>query len=60
MKGVMDWLRWGDDRGGMFVRVTGTGKEGRPAERFWHKIAEGDNGSFIPSMAAAALIRVAS
>jgi hypothetical protein len=49
-------LKWGEDRGGMFVRVAGLDAEGRPAARSWNLIAEGDDGPFIPSMAAAAII----
>lgn len=50
-------LRWGEHRGGMFVAVTGEGPDGRPARRSWHLVAEGDDGPFIPSMAAEAVIR---
>ena len=50
-------LRWGERRGGMFVEITGVGPEGEFARRSWHMIAEGDDGPFIPSMAAAAIIR---
>ncbi|WGM39135.1 SDR family oxidoreductase [Caulobacter sp. NIBR1757] len=49
-------LKWGEDRGGMFVRAAGLDGEGRPAARSWNLIAEGDDGPFIPSMAAAAII----
>lgn len=49
-------LKWGEDRGGMFVRVAGLDGQGRPAARSWNLIAEGDDGPFIPSMAAAAII----
>lgn len=48
-------LKWGEDRGGMFVRVAGLDGEGKPAARSWNLIAEGDDGPFIPSMAAAAI-----
>lgn len=54
---VMNRLRWGEHRGGMFVAVTGEDGEGRAARRSWHLIAEGNDGPFIPSMAAEALIR---
>ena len=50
-------VRWGEHRGGMFVSAHGTGPQGRRIERAWHMIAEGDDGPFIPSMAAAAIIR---
>ena len=49
-------LKWGEDRGGMFVRVAGLDSEGKPVARSWNLIAEGDDGPFIPSMAAAAII----
>jgi Domain of unknown function (DUF4166) len=49
-------LSWGEDRGGMFVAVSGWGADGNATEREWHAIAEGDHGPFIPAMAAAAVI----
>lgn len=49
-------LSWGEHRGGMFVAVEGTTPAGERIERSWHLLAEGDDGPFIPSMAAAALI----
>ncbi|MBV8839320.1 MAG: DUF4166 domain-containing protein [Alphaproteobacteria bacterium] len=59
--GVMHWvtrhLRWGEDRGGMFVAVEGEGATGGTITRSWHMIAEGEDGPFIPSMACAAIIR---
>lgn len=51
------WMRWGEHRGGMFVAVAGTAADGSRMAREWHMIAEADDGPFIPSMAAAALIR---
>lgn len=54
--GVRNLFRWGEHRGGMYVRVRGNaGLEA--VDRSWHLIAEGDDGPFIPSMAAEALIR---
>jgi hypothetical protein len=41
----------------MFVAVTGAAADGSRIAREWHMIAEADDGPFIPSMAAAALIR---
>jgi hypothetical protein len=49
-------IRWGEHRGGMFVRVTGYVKN-RPVERSWHLLAEGEDGPLLPSMAAEALVR---
>lgn len=50
-------LRWGEHRGGMFIRVEGVSKGGDAIERSWHLLAEGDDGPLIPSMAAEAIIR---
>ncbi len=50
-------LRWGEHRGGMFVAATGEDAGRREVRRSWHLVAEGDDGPFIPSMAAEALIR---
>jgi hypothetical protein len=50
-------LSWGEHRGGMFVTVSGALANGAPVERSWHMIAEGDDGPFVPSMAAEAIIR---
>lgn len=50
-------LRWGEHRGGMVVAAVGEDARGRAVRRSWHLVAEGDDGPFIPSMAAEALIR---
>jgi len=50
-------LRWGENRGGMFVTITGRSPEGRTVERTWSLLAEGEDGPLIPSMAAEAIIR---
>jgi uncharacterized protein DUF4166/saccharopine dehydrogenase-like protein len=54
-------LSWGEHRGGMFVTVSGALISGAPVERSversWHMIAEGDDGPFVPSMAAELIIR---
>jgi hypothetical protein len=54
---VINVVRWGEHRGGMFVEVEGTGADGARVERSWHLLAEGDDGPLIPSMAAEAIIR---
>jgi uncharacterized protein DUF4166/saccharopine dehydrogenase-like protein len=58
---LMHWatnaFRWGEHRGGMFVRVEGVDAAGSPVARSWHLLAEGDAGPFIPSMACEAIIR---
>ena len=50
-------LSWGEHRGGMFVTVEGTLADGSKVERSWHMIAEGDDGPFVPSMAAETIVR---
>ena len=51
------FLRWGEKRGGMFVKVSGTDIEGQSAHATWHMVAEGTDGPMVPAMAAAALVR---
>ncbi|MCZ7479087.1 DUF4166 domain-containing protein [Rhizobium rhizogenes] len=53
---VLNRLRFGEHRGGMFVRAGGLAA-GKPLEMSWHLLAEGDDGPYIPSMAIEALIR---
>ncbi|KJV28086.1 SDR family oxidoreductase [Luteibacter yeojuensis] len=53
---VLNAARMGEHRGGMFVRARGIA-DGKPAERTWHLLAEGDSGPFIPSMAVEAIVR---
>jgi hypothetical protein len=50
-------LRWGEHRGGMFIRVEGDDRNGKPTTREWHLLAEGDDGPLIPCMAAEAIVR---
>jgi hypothetical protein len=52
---VINILRWGEHRGGMFVSVEGTDQRGERIERSWHLVAESGDGPFIPSMAVQAL-----
>jgi len=54
---AINLLRWGENRGGMFVAVAGATPAGERIERSWHLLAEGEDGPFIPSMAAEAIIR---
>lgn len=53
---VINILRWGEHRGGMFVWVEGSGPGGERIERSWHLLAEGNDGPYIPSMAIETLI----
>lgn len=61
LAGLFHWainrLRWGEHRGGMFVSIAGRDAAGGAVARSWHMLAEGDDGPFIPSMAAAAILR---
>ena len=53
---ILNALKYGDHRGGMFVQAIGTA-QGQPVTRSWHMLAEGDDGPLIPCMAIAALVR---
>lgn len=53
---VLNRMRFGEHRGGMFVRAKGIA-QGRSVERSWHLLAEGDDGPYIPSMAIEAIVR---
>jgi hypothetical protein len=54
---VINIVRWGEHRGGMFVSVEGIDNDGNNIERSWHLLAEGDDGPLIPSMAVAAIVQ---
>lgn len=54
---VINILRWGEHRGGMFVEVRGLDAEGAPVAHSWHLLAEGGDGPLIPSMAVEAIVR---
>ncbi len=56
MEFVIRHVRWGEDRGGMFVEVRGEDK-GNSVTRSWHLLAEGRDGPLIPSMAVECIIR---
>ena len=53
---VLNLMKFGEHRGGMFIEVSGQGKEGNE-RRSWHLLAEGDDGPYIPSMATELIIR---
>jgi len=53
---ILNWMRFGEHRGGMFVRARGIA-DGREVQRSWHLLAEGDDGPYIPSMAIEAVVR---
>lgn len=53
---VLNLLKFGEHRGGMFVHVQGE-RDSKNVEMSWHLLAEGDDGPYIPSMAIEAIIR---
>ena len=54
---ILNTVRWGEHRSGMFVEIDGTLADGQRLTRSWHVIAEGDDGPMIPAIPAAAIIR---
>lgn len=56
---VMNYLSWGEHRGGMFVACRGSDDNGMPVERSWHLVAEGNIGPLTPTLACVVLIRKA-
>jgi hypothetical protein len=54
---VINTVRWGEHRGGMFVEVEGDDAAGANAVRSWHLLAEGDAGPLIPCLAIDAVLR---
>lgn len=58
LRTIADLLEpFGSDRGGMEVRLAGTGHDGQPLTRSWTLIAEAGDGPHIPAVAAAILCR---
>jgi hypothetical protein len=53
--GVLNRMRFGEHRGGMFVSARGVA-DGKAVTRSWHLLAEGDDGPYIPSMAIEAIV----
>ena len=47
----------GNGRSGMFVKLSGMGKNGQPLTRVWELSAANNDGANIPGMAAVALVR---
>jgi hypothetical protein len=54
---VINHVRWGEHRGGMYVQAQGRAQDDSPLVRTWHLLAEGSDGPLIPSMAIATIIR---
>jgi hypothetical protein len=58
LKRVADWFRhMGSDAGAMHVRVTGVNSDGGTVSRSWSLVAAAGDGPFVPTLAAAALVR---
>ena len=58
LKRVADWFRhFGSDAGAMHVRVTGVNPAGSTVTRHWSLVASAGDGPFVPTLAAAALVR---
>jgi hypothetical protein len=56
---AINHFRWGEHRGGMYVKLSGRDEGGKQAVWSWHLLAEGSDGPLIPSMAIAIIIRKA-
>ena len=54
---VINTVRWGEHRGGMYVAITGEDANDAAAARSWHLLAEGDSGPRIPCLAVEAVLR---
>jgi hypothetical protein len=58
LKRMADWFRhMGSDAGAMHVRVTGMNHDGATVSRSWSLVAAAGDGPFVPTLAAAALVR---
>ena len=58
LKAASDWfVNWGSDVGGMHLRVDGLLADGTSRARLWHLIALRGDGPYVPTLAAAALVR---
>lgn len=58
LKRMADWFRHrGSDAGAMHVSVTGTPIDGGPPTRTWELLATTGDGPYVPTLAAAALVR---
>ncbi|MGM3275989.1 saccharopine dehydrogenase family protein [Ralstonia sp. 24A2] len=58
LKAASDWfLHWGSDVGGMHLRVEGLDAGGTLYSRLWHLLAIRGDGPYVPTLAAAALVR---
>ncbi len=54
---IIGTMKRGDTRGAMFMALDGFDAAAQRVRREWHLLAPGDSGPFIPTMAAAIIIR---
>lgn len=54
------FMPWGSDHGAMHVTVAGTDTSGAGVTRSWELLARNGHGPFVPTLAAAALVRKAA
>lgn len=55
---ISEWFRsFGSDAGGMHVRLDGTSADGEATFRSWQLIAANGDGPYVPTLAAAAMVR---
>jgi len=58
LKTASDWfLNWGSDVGSMHLHVEGSHADGTSRSRLWHLLAIRGDGPYVPTLAAAALVR---
>jgi len=58
LKRAADWFKtWGSEAGAMHVSVAGRTSAGTQATRTWHLVATQGDGPYVPTLAAAALVR---
>jgi NAD(P)-dependent dehydrogenase (short-subunit alcohol dehydrogenase family) len=58
LKRMADWFQHvGSDAGAMHVGLTGLTPEGQPVTRTWELLATHGDGPYVPTLAAAALVR---
>lgn len=55
---TINLLRWGEHRSGMLIAADGHDANGRRVSKSWHLLAEGEDGLFVPAMAAASIVRL--
>lgn len=58
LKYLSDWFKhWGSDAGAMHLSLSGRDNKGQPVTRTWELLATAGDGPYVPTLAAAALVR---